>query len=226
MVKFIETEQQEIKQKVLEMFTLVSDQIDKAGLSLLTMDKGMAAQVIVFEHKVNAFELKICKTIEDYIALYNPVAIDLRFVLAMLQLSSELERIGDYARGIARFVKETTQQEINPELIIDTQMDEMIQQVLLMLKIAQTALEEENAGLANSIFEKDGIVNEIKNKATDVIAAAIIKDGSAESAKQMLRIQDIFRKLERTGDHIKNIAEEIIFYIDAKVIRHKGKTLE
>jgi phosphate transport system protein len=223
MVKFIETEQQEIKQKVMEMFTLVSNQIDKAGLSLLTVDKGMAAQVIVFEHKVNSFELKICKAIEDYIALYNPVAIDLRFVLAMLQISSELERIGDYARGIARFVKETTQPEIRPELIVDTQMDKMLQQVLIMLKTAQTAMEEENAALANSIFEKDHIVNEIQEKATDVIAAAIIKDNSPELAKQMLRIQDVFRKMERTGDHIKNIAEEIIFYIDAKVIRHKGK---
>jgi phosphate transport system protein len=223
MVKFIETEQQEIKQKVLEMFMLVSDQIDKAGLSLLTMDKGMAAQVIVFEHKVNSFELKICKAIEDYIALYNPVAIDLRFVLAMLQISSDLERIGDYARGMARFVKESAQQEMNPELIIDTQMDKMIQQVLMMLKTAQTALEEENATLANSIFEKDCIVNEIQDRATDVIAAAIIKDSSAELAKQMLRIQDIFRKMERTGDHLKNIAEEIIFYVDAKVVRHKGK---
>jgi phosphate transport system protein len=223
MVKFIETEQQELKQKVLEMFTLVSDQIDKAGLSLLTMDKGMAAQVIVFEHKVNSFELKICKAIEDYIALYNPVAIDLRFVLAMLQISSDLERIGDYARGIARFVKKSTQLEIDPELIVDTQMDKMIQQVLIMLKTAQTALEEENAVLANSVFEKDYIVNEIQDRATDIIAAAIIKDSSAELAKQMLRIQDIFRKMERTGDHIKNIAEEIIFYIEAKVIRHKGK---
>ncbi|MDR0603230.1 MAG: phosphate signaling complex protein PhoU [Bacteroidales bacterium] len=223
MVKFIETEQQELKQKVLEMFTLVSDQIDKAGLSLLTMDKGMAAQVIVFEHKVNSFELKICKAIEDYIALYNPVAIDLRFVLAMLQISSDLERIGDYARGIARFVNKSAQEEINTELIVDTQMDKMIQQVLIMLKTAQTALEEENAVLANSIFEKDYIVNEIQDRATDIIAAAIIKDSSAELAKQMLRIQDIFRKMERTGDHIKNIAEEIIFYIEAKVIRHKGK---
>jgi phosphate transport system protein len=223
MVKFIETEQQEIKGKVLEMFSLVYEQIDKSGHSLLTIDKGMAAQVIVFEHKVNSFELKICKAIEDYIALYNPVAIDLRFVLAMLQMSSDLERIGDYARGIARFVKETTQEEMNPELIIDTQMDKMIEQVLLMLRTAQTSLEEENASLANAIFEKDRIVNEIKNRATDVIAAAIIKDATAESAKQLLRIQDVFRKLERTGDHIKNIAEEIIFYVDAKIIRHKGK---
>jgi phosphate transport system protein len=226
MVKFIEAEQQEIKQKVLEMFTLVSDQIDKAGLSLLTTDKGMAARVIVFEHKVNSFELRICKSIEDYIALYNPVAIDLRFVLAMLQISSDLERIGDYARGIARFVKETTQVEISPELIVDTQMDKMLQQVLVMLKTAQTALEEENATLASSIFEKDYIVNELQDRATDVIASAIIKDNSPALAKQMLRIQDIFRKMERTGDHIKNIAEEIIFYIDAKVIRHKGKVLE
>ncbi len=226
MVKFIEIEQQEIKQTVLEMFTLVANQIDKAGLSVLTTDKGIAAQVIVFEHKVNSFELKISKAIEDFIALYNPVAIDLRFVLAMLQISSDLERIGDYARGIARFVKETPETEINPELIIDTQMAQMIQQVLLMLKTAQTSLEEENVSLANSIFEKDYVVNEIKNKATDVIAIKITNNCDTESAKQMLRIQDVFRKLERTGDHIKNIAEEIIFYIDAKIIRHKGKLLE
>jgi phosphate transport system protein len=84
-------------------------------------------------------------------------------------------------------------------------------------------LEDENPSLANSIFEKDYLVNQMRAKATDAIASAIIRDSSPEFAKQMLRMQDIFRKLERTGDHIKNIAEEIIFYIDAKVIRHKGK---
>ena len=227
MSKFIEIEQQAIKETVIEMFTLVSNQIEKAGMSVLTMDRGLAAQVIVFEHKVNSFELKICKAIEDFIALYNPVAIDLRFVLAMLQMSSDLERIGDYARGISRFVKENPDAVINPELIIDTQMSQMIQQVLLMLKTTQTALEEESVELANSVFEKDYIVNQIKENATDVIAKAIITgDSDAEFAKQMLRIQDIFRKLERTGDHIKNIAEEIVFHIDAKVIRHKGKLSE
>jgi phosphate transport system protein len=150
------------------------------------------------------------------------VAIDLRFVLAMLQISSDLERIGDYARSIARFVKESPD-EINPELLIDTQMSQMLQQVLLMLRTAQTALEEENVDLANSVFEKDCTVNQIKENATDVIATAITNSCSAEYAKKMRRIQDIFRKMERTGDHIKNIAEEIIFYIEAKVIRHKGK---
>ena len=226
MTKFIDIEQQSIKQTVIEMFSLVISQIDKAGTSVLTMDRGLASQVIVFEHKVNSFELRICKAIEDFIALYNPVAIDLRFVLAMLQISSDLERIGDYARGISRFVKENPEAEINPELIIDTQMSQMHQQVLLMLKTAQTALEEENVALANSVFEKDIVVNKIKVHATDVIATAITNNCNTEFTKQMLMIQDIFRKLERTGDHIKNIAEEIIFYIDAKVIRHKGKISE
>ena len=226
MTKFIETEQQAIKETVIEMFTLVANQIEKAGTSVLTIDRGTAAQVIVFEHKVNSFELKISKAIEDFIALYNPVAIDLRFVLAMLQISSDLERIGDYARGIARFVKDNPEMEINPELIIDTQMEQMLHQVLLMLKTAQTALEEENVSLANSVFEKDYVVNQIKERATDVIATVIVNNRDAESAKQLLRVQDVFRKLERTGDHIKNIAEEIVFYIEAKVIRHKGKLAE
>ena len=225
MTKFIEIEQQRIKETVLEMFTLVANQIEKAGMSVLTMDKGTASQVIVFEHKVNSFELRIDKDIEDFIALYNPVAIDLRFVLAMLQISSDLERIGDYARGIARFVKENAEISLSPELIIDTQLEQMIQQVLLMLKTAQNALEEENVSLANAVFEKDYVVNQIKEKATDVIASTLTNNTyTTETAKQMLRIQDIFRKLERSGDHIKNIAEEIIFHIEAKIIKHKGKT--
>ena len=225
MTKFIEIEQQRIKETVLEMFTLVANQIEKAGMSVLTMDKGTASQVIVFEHKVNSFELRIDKDIEDFIALYNPVAIDLRFVLAMLQISSDLERIGDYARGIARFVKENAEISLSPELIIDTQLEQMIQQVLLMLKTAQNALEEENVSLANAVFEKDYLVNQIKEKATDVIASTLTNNTyTTETAKQMLRIQDIFRKLERSGDHIKNIAEEIIFHIEAKIIKHKGET--
>jgi len=221
MIKFIETEQQQLKKDILDMFELVINQIDRAGLALLTMDKGVASQVIVFEHKVDAFELKICKDVEDYIALYNPVAIDLRFVLAMMQMSLDLERIGDYARGIARFVKETDESDFNPELLIDIQMEQMFKQVEQMLKLAKISLEEENTQLAHSIFEKDCLVNEIRDSAVDVLASKIIKSEDTSSVKRMLHIQDVLRKYERTGDHIKNIAEEIIFYIDAKNVKHK-----
>ena len=104
MVKFIESELILLKKEVDEMWTLVYNQLDRAGEAVMTLDKELAQQVMVRERRVNAFELKIDSDIEDIIALYNPVAIDLRFVLAMLKINTNLERLGDFAEGIARFV--------------------------------------------------------------------------------------------------------------------------
>ena len=82
MVKFIESELVLLKKEIDEMWTLVYNQLDRAGEAVLTLDKELAQQVMVRERRVNAFELKIDSDVEDIIALYNPVAIDLRFVLA------------------------------------------------------------------------------------------------------------------------------------------------
>ena len=224
MVKFIETEQEQLKKTVADMFLLVHTQIERAGEALMTNDQGIAAQVIVFEHKVNSFDLQINKMIEDYLALYNPVAVDLRFILAILQISTDLERIGDYARSIARFVKNRAGDEIDPQLLVDTQLEKIVEQVLSMLKMTEAALEGESVELAHNVFEKDRRVNKLREEATNVLAETLTGCQDSESAKKILHLQDVIRKLERTGDHIKNIAEEIIFYIDAKVLRHKGKT--
>ena len=104
MVKFIESELILLKKEIDEMWTLVYNQLDRAGEAVLTLDKELAQQVMVRERRVNAFELKIDSDVEDIIALYNPVAIDLRFVLAMLKINTNLERLRDFAEGIARFV--------------------------------------------------------------------------------------------------------------------------
>ena len=94
MVKFIESELILLKKEIDEMWTLVYNQLDRAGEAVLTLDKELAQQVMVRERRVNAFELKIDSDVEDIIALYNPVAIDLRFVLAMLKINTNLERLG------------------------------------------------------------------------------------------------------------------------------------
>ena len=82
MVKFIESELVLLKKEIDEMWTLVYNQLDRAGEAVLTFDRELAQQVLVRERRVNALELKIDSDVEDIIALYNPVAIDLRFVLA------------------------------------------------------------------------------------------------------------------------------------------------
>ena len=96
MVKFIESELILLKKEIDEMWTLVYNQLDRAGEAVLTLDKELAQQVMVRERRVNAFELKIDSDVEDIIALYNPVAIDLRFVLAT---GNKITTLGDNLFG-------------------------------------------------------------------------------------------------------------------------------
>ena len=102
-MKVIEQEIHSLKNSISEMWALVHQQLYNAGEAMLTGDKELAYKVISRERRVNAFELKIDSDCEDIIALYAPVAIDLRFVLAMYKINTNLERLGDFAESIARF---------------------------------------------------------------------------------------------------------------------------
>src|SRR5574344_713970 len=125
MVKFIESELVLLRKEIDEMWTLVYSQLDRAGEAVLTLDKELARQVVVREKRVNAFELKIDSDVEDIIALYNPVAIDLRFVLAMLKINTNLERLGDFAESIARFVINCQEPALDADLLKKLRLEEM-----------------------------------------------------------------------------------------------------
>ena len=220
MVKFIESELVLLKKEIDEMWTLVYNQLDRAGDAVLTLDRELAQQVLVRERRVNAFELKIDSDVEDIIALYNPVAIDLRFVLAMLKINTNLERLGDFAR----FALNCHEPALDTELVKQLRLEEMIAQVLSMLELAKQALQEESQELATAVFAKDNMLDEINADATAILADYISRH--PESALSCLNLVSVFRKLERSGDHITNIAEEIVFFIDAKVLKHSGRTDE
>lgn len=224
MVKFIESELELLKKEVNEMWILVYNQLDRAGEAVLTFDKELAEQVRVRERRVNAFELKIDSDVEDVIALYNPVGIDLRFVLAMLKINSNLERLGDFAEGIVRFVLDSNEPVLDSALLKRLRLEEMLVEVLSMLEISKQALSEESMELATSVFTKDNLVDEINGQVTKVLSEYI--NEHPDSLLTCLNLVSVFRKLERAGDHITNIAEEIVFYIDAKVLKHSGKTEE
>ena len=96
---YIEKELDDLKKEVLEMWDLVNSQLNRAGEALLSMDKELAHEVTYREKRVNAFELKIDSDCEDIIGLYNPVALDLRFTLAMMKTSNNLERIAAFCAG-------------------------------------------------------------------------------------------------------------------------------
>ena len=191
MVQFIESELVLLKKEIDEMWTLVYNQLGRAGEAVLTLDRELAQQVLVRERRVNAFELKIDSDIEDIIALYNPVAIDLRFVLAMLKINTNLERLGDFAEGIARFALNCKEQILASGLVKELRLEEMINQVSAMLELAKRALQEESQELATAVFAKDNLLDEINANATAVLADYIGKH--PESALSCLNLVSVFR---------------------------------
>ena len=220
MVKFVDSELEQLKREVSQMWTLVYNQIEQARDAVMGLDRTLAQQVIVRERRVDAFELKIDSDVEDFIALFTPVAVDLRFVLAILKINGDLERIGDYADGIARFIRDTETDVLDQELLEQLQLGAMFSRVLTMLGELQQAFQNENAALATAVLSQDDFLDQI-NKASSAILADYARN-HPDSIPFCLGLGGVFRKLERTGDHLTNIAEEIVFYIDAKVLKHCG----
>lgn len=223
MVEFIESKLVRLRKEVDEMWNLVRTQIEKSGNAVQSLNKEDARTVVVRERHVNAFELKIDSDVEDIIALYNPVAIDLRLVLAMLKINSNLERIGDFAEGIARFVIHCPGP-LDGTLMEKLQLNTMFTTVLEMLDTAKRALDEENPDLAASVFAKDNLLDDINATVAPVLADYLGEH--PDDRLTCLNLVSVFRKLERTGDHITNMAEEIIFFVNAKVLKHQGNTDE
>ncbi len=216
----LDTELKRLKSECIEMFDLVASQLRKAQLAMVDFDKELAHEVNFNEKRVNALELKIDKDCENIFALFNPVAIDLRFVLAVLKINSNLERVGDIADGIARYVIEA-QAPFSAELMEITRLNEMFDQAISMMNDTQLAFQNENAKLARGVFQKDELLDQINGAANAAIEVVIRRN--VDGITPALHIVSAIRKLERTGDQTKNVAEEIIFYLEAKVLKHLEK---
>lgn len=220
-MRHLEQELFTLRQDVIEMWKLVITQVSNTGDAILSFDKELAMKVSMREKKVDAYELKIDSYCENIIALHQPVAIDLRFVLAVLKINSNLERIADFAYGICKILIANPSVILDAELISETNLRAMIEQVNKMLEQGLDAFENENSDYAAAIFSEDYQVDEINANAPRIIADYIQKN--PDRAFECLNLIGAFRKLERMGDHCSNIAEEIFFYIDAKVLKHSDK---
>jgi phosphate transport system protein len=213
-----ELEIQHIKTEVINMTELVHLQLVKAKEAMLLFDKDLAHEVIAREKRVNAFELKIDRDCENIFALFCPVAVDLRFLLAALKINNNLERIGDIAEGIAKYVIKSDRK-FDTNLLESTKLVRMFDDSIDILSDIKIAFENEDTLLARTIFSRDEILDEI-NKNADNALATYIK-ANQDNISEAVFILSIIRKLERVGDQSKNIAEEIIFYVEAKVLKHQ-----
>lgn len=215
----LDIELQQLKAETIKMWTLVNLQLNKGKESLLSLNKDLAREIIFTEKRVNAHELKLDRDCENIFALFNPVAVDLRFVLAVLKINNNLERTGDIAEGIAKFVLHVDHT-FDKELLQMTRVVEMYEAAISMMIEVLEAFDKENTAAARKIFQQDELLDDINIKASSVIAEYVKKN--PDSIESSLYLLSIIRKLERVGDQAKNIAEEIIFYIEAKVLKHRS----
>lgn len=216
----LETELQQLKDSLIEMWALVKSQLSKAKEALINDDKDLAREVASVEKRVNAFELSIDKDCENMFALFNPVAIDLRLVLAIIKINNNLERQGDSAKGIAKLVIDFDGA-FDKNLLEITRIVDMFDENIVMLTELTEAFTKEDGIIARKTFKRDEFLDEINDNTASVVTNYI--KNNIDNTEQALHILSIIRKLERTGDHSKNIAEEIIFYLEAKVLKHRSK---
>lgn len=216
----LDTEIHLLREQLIDMQRLVRSQLSKCRTALFSFDTDLAREVLFNEKRVNALELKIDRDCENILALFNPVAVDLRFVLAALKINTNLERIGDNAEGIARYVLDV-KKAFDPSMLEAYRIEEMYGTAVSMMDDALDALITDDTAKARRVFQKDDLLDEINRAATQTTLANIAS-GHAEPL-HYLNLLSITRKIERVGDQTKNIAEEIIFYIDAKVLKHDTK---
>jgi phosphate transport system protein len=213
----LETELKELKSELIHMWHLVRSQLIKAEAAFINFDKDLAREVTMHEKRVNAYEIKIDRDFEDIFALYSPVAVDLRFVLAALKINNNLERIGDIAESIARYVIDASKP-FDENIMTESRVQIMYRDSVNILIDALEAFETENTQLARTIFKKDETLNEINSGSVKKLSDIIKQNPNI--AEEALYILSIIRKLERVGDQCTNIAEETIFFIEAKVLKH------
>jgi phosphate transport system protein len=166
----LDTEIKQLKKDTIEMWNLVIVQMEKASKAIIEFDKGLAKDINTNEKRVDAFELKLNMDCENVLALFNPVAIDLRFVIAVLKINYNLERIGDYANSIAGIV-DHSDTEFDKELLDNTNLTSMFEISQTMLRESLEAFEYENNKMARDILSKDEQLDKI-----NISANAILKN--------------------------------------------------
>jgi len=209
----------DLKAELQEMAVLVQSQLKKSRSALMDLDKTLAKEVLHNEKRVNAMELKIDKLCENIVALYNPVANDMRTVFAYFKINSHLERMGDYAKNIAYNVIELPEP-YSKVLIEKLELEKMFHIANEMINENVVALMTSNPASAHEVFEMDTQLNLMHNKGIDIIVEEI--KANTDKTRSLLELASIVRRLERVGDYNTNIAEEIIFCFEALVLKHKN----
>ncbi len=205
----------ELKERLLVMAGMVEQAIQRASEAYSTRDESLCDLVRQSEPAINRMELEIDQLALDLLAMEQPMAIDLRFILAVIHINVDLERMGDQAASIAARVVDLRNL-ANVDLPVDIPRLALL--AAAMVRKALQAFIEGDAELAQSVLLLDDQVDEMNREAFHALGNLI--KSKPEQAPQALSALIIARNLERIGDHATNIAEDVIFWVRGADVRH------
>jgi len=213
-------EVEKLKMRILALGALVEKQLYEATRAVETRDALLAEKVIDMDTDVDIQEVEIEEECLKILALYQPVAGDLRYVVSILKINNDLERIGDLAVNIAERAELLS---AKPAPRIHADFPAMTLGVQSMLKKSIDSLVNLDARMADEVCASDDEVDRLNRKIYDLIKQGIIKDPTPENITTMIHLLSVSRFLERIADHTTNIAQDVIYTIEARIVRHQPK---
>ncbi|MCE1165877.1 MAG: phosphate signaling complex protein PhoU [Bacteroidetes bacterium] len=216
MYHYLEEELDQLKTKVIKMGSLVEEQIDFAMRSLFESNFELAKIVIERDAKVDKYDIKIDKICQRIFALTQPVAVDLRLIMSALKINNDLERIGDIAVNIA---ERTEPLKDHIELLENMGLLEMAGKVKIIINKTIDSFVNNDHELALGIIRSDDVIDNMEKDIFYRLIAKMEKDPA--SINPCAHCITLLRHFERLADHATNIAEEVVFLVDAKIIKHR-----
>jgi phosphate transport system protein len=216
MTKHFQDELERLKKKLLSLSAIVEESVEKAVRSISNRDVELARTVIGNDNAIDLLEVEIEEDCLKILALHQPVAADLRFVVAVLKMNNDLERIGDLAVNIAERSTYLGQKE---PIEMPFDFSTMEKKTRLMLEKAIDSMIQMNLKIANEVGAADDEVDAINREMYDQVSKGIQK--APDQADRLIHCLSISRHLERIADYATNIAEDVIYMIEGHIVRHQ-----
>ena len=213
--RHFDTELQGLKTRLLNMGALVEERVELAVQALMERRADLAERVIAGDHEVNALQMEIDDRALKLLALQAPMATDLRLITSAMKINADLERIGDQAVNIAQNAVKVL---VAPPLKPIINLPHMAEIAQAMTRDSLDAFVRRDAELARSVLQRDDEVDQLKDSIFRVLLTHMMADpGTIERALSLILVS---RNVERIADHATNIAEDVIFVVEARDVRH------
>ena len=215
MERHLDQDLDRVRQMLLKMGGMVEGMVAKATQALLERSSRLCTEVIEGDNEVDQLEIEIDETVHSIMSRKQPIAVDLRFLVAVMKINSDLERIGDSAVNIAQSAEQINDQPPLKPYIDLPHLSELVQK---MVRNSLDAFVRRDTQLATEVCGSDDEVDGLYKQIFRELLTYMIED--PKTVSRALHLLLISRNLERIADHATNIAEDVIYYVEGRDIRH------